>query len=122
MNDGSFAPEGGQPMRDDVARILPTPTVLADAEAWRRRVLLITLKDALAARGVPSLLVGRHVLALRATAPFEPSGPANPELHVLSAATREVITTDGAVYRLNTGGALPADDPAGAAERLAILR
>ncbi|SRR6266851_7418205 len=122
MNDGSFAPEGYQSMRDDLARILPAPAVLADAEACRRRDLLIMLKVALADRGVRSLLIGRHVLALRAAAPFEPSGPADPELHVLSAANREVITTDGAMYWLNTGGALAVDDPAAAAEQLAIPR
>jgi hypothetical protein len=109
-------------MRDDGARVLQRSAVLADREDCHRRTLLIMLQDALAALGVQSVLVGRRVLALHATEPWGPSGPTDPELHLLSAASREIITTDGAVYRLASGHALPADDPTAAAERLAIPR
>jgi hypothetical protein len=122
MNGGSSVQERYQVMRDDGAQVVQRSPVLADVEACRRRTLLITLQEALAVRGVRSLLVGRHVLALRATAPFEPSGPADPELHVLSGSCREVVTTDGLVYQLDSGRALPADDPAAVAERLTIAR
>lgn len=106
-------------MADDGVQFVTCSAVLADVEACRRRSALTVLKGALAARGVRSLLVGRHVLTLRAAAPFEPSGPTNPELHVLCASGREVITTDGSVYLLGPGEELSADDPAAAAAWLA---
>jgi len=112
----------GAAMRDDGAQVLQRSAVLADREDCHRRTLLIMLQDALAALGVQSVVVGRRVLALRANEPWGPSRPTDPELHLLSVAIREVITTDGVVYRLSSGHALPADDPAGAAERLAIPR
>lgn len=109
-------------MREDTVPVIQQSAVLADVEACRRRALLITLQEALAVHGVRSLLVGRHILALRASAPFEPSGPADPELHVHGASSCDVITTDGLSYRLSSGPAVPADDPAAAAEHLSISR
>jgi hypothetical protein len=107
-------------MHDEQAGRTSGSAVLADVEAYRRRSLLTRLQAGLAGHGVRSVLVGRHVLTLRAAAPFQPSGPSDPELHLLDT-DRQVVTTDGAAYHLSSGHAVPADDPAAAAARLAAV-
>jgi hypothetical protein len=88
--------------------------VLQPAEASRRAVLLGALRDALAARQVESVLALRHRLVLHAHSPCAPSGPADPQLYVLTGGSG-VATTDGMTFRLPGGRQHPATDPAGAA-------
>jgi len=105
-------------MRDDLAERATREIVLADAEADRRKAVLRRLKAELAALGVESVLVGRHLLRLSGTAPWSPSGPVDPELHVLAAGCPCTITTNGGRYLLPGGAERPAADPAGAAARI----
>jgi hypothetical protein len=102
-------------MQDDLVEQASCRTALAGQEADRRKAVLIRLQDALAARGVDSVIVGRHALTLRGTGPAQPSRPADPQLHVLGADRCRIVTTDGRHYRFGDGRMHPADDPRGAA-------
>ena len=79
----------------------------------------------LAVHGLASVLAARHILVLRGAGPAQPSGPGDPELHILGG-RRQVITTDGRGYhfagcRRHPAGAarliLPADMLAGDMKR-----
>jgi hypothetical protein len=104
-------------MQDDLAGEASPRTALTGEETDRRKVVLIRLQDALAAQGCESVLVGRHALTLRSDGrvPAEPSRPGDPELHVVGAGRRHVVTTDGEHYRFADSRMHPADDPRGAA-------
>jgi hypothetical protein len=94
--------------------------VLTDADAASRRLLLAELQAALNAIGVRSILAGNHRLVLRNEHDhYEPSGPTDPQLHVLTAAGTRVATTEGTRYTLTSGPSYPASDPAAAATRIA---
>jgi hypothetical protein len=105
-------------MHDTNAEAASRPTILDREEANRRKAALARLQDELADLGVESVLVGRHVLRLSGPGPWQPSGPADPELHVLATNWRCTVTTDGERYQLINGAKHPADDPAGAARHL----
>jgi hypothetical protein len=102
-------------MQDDLDGQASRRTVLAGEEVYRRKVVLLRLQDALAARGVESVIVGRRALTLRGTGPAPPPRPGDPELHVLGADRRHIVTTDGRRYRSADSRMHPADDPCGAA-------
>jgi hypothetical protein len=102
-------------MQDDLAEQASRRTVLGGEEVYRRKVVLLRLQDALAARGVESVIVGRRALTLRGTGPAPPPRPGDPQLHVLSADRHHVITTDGRHYRFADNRMHPANDPGGAA-------
>jgi hypothetical protein len=102
-------------MRDDLAGQGARRAVLVGGEAGRRKVMLVRLQDALAAQGVESVVVGRHLLTLRGAGPGQPSRPGEPELHVLGPDRHRVVTTDGWYYRFADSCRHPADDPGGAA-------
>jgi hypothetical protein len=99
----------------------PRPPVLATREASRRATLLADLQAALAAQGVRSVLARRHRLVLRGgrTTPIgarpEPSGPTDPQLHILGPDATEIATTDGTTYHVASGTRYPAGGPAAAA-------
>jgi hypothetical protein len=97
----------------DTDKSSPAP-VLPAGEAGRRAVQLGALRDALAARQVESVLALRHRLVLHADSPCGPSGPADPQLFVLTGGAG-VATTDGRTFSLPGGRRHPATDPAGAA-------
>jgi hypothetical protein len=101
-------------MQDNLAEQASRRTALAGEEVYRRKVILLRLQDALAARGVESVIVGRRALTLRGTGPAPPPRPGNPELHVLGG-DRHIVTTDGQHYRSADSRLHPADDPGGAA-------
>jgi hypothetical protein len=103
-------------MQDDLAEQAERRTVLVSGEADRRKALLARLQQALAARGVESVVAGRHSLTLRGTGPGQPARPADPELYVLAPDRRHIVTTDGWYYRFGNNRMHPADDPRGAAE------
>jgi hypothetical protein len=107
------------PNQGPAAEPVPSLTV---AEADRRKVILGLLKDALAARRISSMLVGRRTLVLRSAEGEkcsgcygEPARPSDPRLYVFAAGDVHVVATDGEVYRLADGRMYPAADPAGAA-------
>jgi hypothetical protein len=106
---------------DSGAADQPRPLVLASREARTRAVLLADLQSSLAALGVRSVLARRHRLVLHGgrTTPIgarpEPSGPIDPELHILGPDATEIATTDGATYHVASGNKYPAADPAAAA-------
>jgi hypothetical protein len=104
-------------MQDDLAEQASRRTALTGDEADRRKAVLIQLQDALAARGIESVLVGRHALTLRShgRGPAQPSKSGDPELHVVGAGRHRIVTTDGRHYRLGDNRMHPADDPRGAA-------
>lgn len=102
-------------MKDELAGQASRRTALVGEEVDRRKVVLLRLQDALAARGFESVLVGRHALTLRGAGPAQPSRPADPELHVLGADRCRIVTTDGRHYRFADSRLHPADDPRGAA-------
>jgi hypothetical protein len=94
---------------------MATP-ILDDAEVARRKLLLAELQAALAGPGVRCILAGRQRLVLRYSEPppHAPSGPTDPALHVVRPLPN-VVTTDGACYRLRDGREFPVTDVAAAA-------
>jgi len=90
----------------------PSP-VLDDDEVARRKLLLAELQAALAGSGFECMLAGRQRLVLRYTEPppHAPSGRTNPALHVISPVPN-VVTTDGAFFRLRDGQEFPVSDGA----------
>jgi len=105
-------------MQDDPAGPAPGREVLAGQEADRRKAVLTRLQEVLAVHGLESVLAARHILVLRGAGPAQPSGPGDPELHILGGGRRQVITTDGRRYHFGNAGTHPADDPGGAAGRV----
>ena len=100
-----------------------TPS-LTRTESDQRRALLGLLKDALDARRVSSVLVGRRTLVLRSEQGQERPGagtevarPAYPQLYVFAAAGTDVhiVTTDGDAYLFGGGRSVPVADPGDAA-------
>jgi hypothetical protein len=91
--------------------------ILDNDEVANRTLLLTELRAALAEFGVRCVLARRHRLVLRygEKAPLEPSGLTDPTLHVVTPDGTRVASTDGAVYRLDTGQEFAASDPAAAA-------
>lgn len=85
-----------------------TTQIIARAEASSRRVLLAALKDALVGRRIDSVLVGRHVLQLRAKATWAPPVQADPQLYVITPSGTDIVTTDGQDYRFASGRLHPA--------------
>ena len=103
-------------MQDDLAEQALRRTVLAGEEVYRRKVVLLRLQDALTARGVESVIVGRRALTLRGAGPAPPPRPGNPELHILGTHRRHIVTTVGRHYRTSDSRPHPTDDPRAAAE------
>lgn len=101
-------------MQDDPAE-QATRRVLTSDEADRRKAVLTRLRDELATRGIESVLAGRHTLILSGCGPWAPSGPGDPELHVLGVGGRCIVATDGQRYQFAEGSTHSADDPSGAA-------
>jgi hypothetical protein len=102
---------------------------LTPAEADHRKGLLGLLQDALAGRRVTSALAGRRTLVLRWAADSEgdgsypgPVGLTDPQLYVFVADGVHIVTTDGDVYRLDSGYPHPVADPGGAAQVYARWR
>lgn len=94
----------------------PPSPVLPGAEVARRMALLADLQEALAARGVRSVLARTWRLVLRYDAgPWEPSGPTDPQLRILAPDGADIATTDGRDYYFASGRQCPAGDPASAA-------
>jgi hypothetical protein len=78
--------------------------------------LLAELHDVLAAQGVRAILARNHRLVLRSDqAPYEPSGPTDPALHIFASDGTAIATTDGTTYVFTTGQRSAASDPAAAA-------
>lgn len=97
---------------------------LTRTESDQRKALLGLLKDALGARRVSSVLVGRRTLVLRSAQEQERSGvgagvvrPADPQLYVFAAGSTDmhIVTTDGDAYLFGGGRSVPVDDPGDAA-------
>ena len=111
---------------DDMPKQGPTARSVAGltgAEADRRKAILGLLKDALAARRISSVLVGRRTLVLRSDQGGErcarygePVRPSDPQLYVFSLGDVQIVTTDGEVYWFADGHVYPAADPGGAAQ------
>ena len=104
-------------MQDDPAGQAPGRAILAGEEADRRKAALARLQDALAARGVESVVVGRHAMTPRSAGPAQQPGAGDPELHVL-AADCQIVSADGQRYHFADGSTHSADDPCGAAGRV----
>ena len=94
----------------------PREQILTRQDAAVRVALLADLQTELEKLGRRCVLARTRRLVLRASpAMYEPSGPTNPQLHILTDQGSRVVTTDGAVYHLPGGQPCPADDPAAAA-------
>jgi hypothetical protein len=110
-----LADEGDQPLSDNAANAAAAPCapILDDAEADSRMMLLAQLQATLTGLGVRCVLARRHRLVLRYDdpPPLAPSGPISPTLHVFAPDGTRVVTTDGAVYRLDSGQEFPASAP-----------
>jgi hypothetical protein len=92
----------------------PAPS-LSGPEADHRKAILNQLKDALEARRISSVVVGRHTLVLRSGGCGAPPKSADPQLHIFVAGGIDIVTTDGDVFRFTSGHTHPAADPSGAA-------
>jgi hypothetical protein len=104
------------PDRGQAAQAGSCAPILSDLEADRRLLLLTELQAALSLLGVRSVLARNQRLVLRyRTAPHEPSGLTDPQLHIFTGAGKRVATTDGEVYQLDQGGQFTARDAAAAA-------
>lgn len=96
----------------------PREPILTPHEVAARAELLVSLQAELEKLGHRCVLARTRRLVLRASpAQHEPSGPTNPQLHVLTG-TSSLVTTDGTMYRLPDGLQHPASDPAAAAMHL----
>jgi hypothetical protein len=97
-----------------------TPS-LTKAEYDRRKAILSLLKEALAARRISSVLVGRRTIVLRSAQGQERSGGpitlSDPQLYVFAAGCFEgnVVTTDGDAYWFARDSGVPVEDPGYAA-------
>jgi hypothetical protein len=93
------------------AGVASATPILDDAAVARRKSLLAELQAGLAGSGFECVLAGRQRLVLRYSEPppHAPSGPTNPALHITSPAP-DVVTTDGACYRLRDGREFPVTD------------
>jgi hypothetical protein len=91
------------------------PVILDDDEVAKRKMLLAELQAVLAESGLRCVLAGRQrlVLSYSREGPHLPSGPVSPVLHIF--APPEVVTTDGACYRLQDGREFPLSDRAAVA-------
>jgi hypothetical protein len=108
--------EHGMPERGQSVQTTSRAPILTGTEADNRRLLLAELQRALSALGVDSVLARNHRLVLRYNlAPYEPSGPTDPQLHVFAPHGQCAVTTDEAVYRLPGGRECPVADPGAAA-------
>jgi len=99
-------------MQDDSAGPAPRRAVLAGQEADHRKAVLTRLQEVLAVHGLESVLAARHILVLRGAGPAQPSGPGDPELHILGAGRRQVITTTTSAMPARTPPMTPAEQPA----------
>jgi hypothetical protein len=91
-------------------------SILDDAEADSRRLLLAILQAALAELGVQSTLARKHRLVLRYSDGIaEPHGLTDPQLYVFTESGQAKVTTNGTAYQLTGGQELPAANPAAAA-------
>jgi hypothetical protein len=97
---------------------------LSRTESDRRKAILGLLKEALAARQISSVLVGRRTLVLRSAQGQKRSDiweelarPAEPQLYVFAAGCSDVriVTTDGEVYWFARDRGVPVADPGYAA-------
>jgi hypothetical protein len=98
---------------------------LSRTESDRRKAILGLLKEALAARRISSVLVGRRTLVLRSAQGqkqsdiWEELKPrlAEPQLYVFAAGCSDVhrVTTDGKVYWFARDRGVPVQDPGYAA-------
>ena len=104
---------------------------LTKTEFDRRKAILGLLKNALAARQISSVLVGRRVLVLRSAQGQHRSFrgrefamPADPQLYVFGTGGVDVhiVTTDGDSYWLGGGRAVAVVDPGDAAQAIAGAR
>jgi hypothetical protein len=78
--------------------------------------LLAELRDVLAAQGIRAILARNHRLVLRSDkAPYEPSGPTDPALHIFLCDCTTIATTDGTTYVFTTGQRAAASEPDAAA-------
>jgi hypothetical protein len=114
--DGS---QKGEDMHQPAPDVASVPTISRD-DADRRREILGMLQDALAARQVGSVLVGRRTIVLRSGECGGPARSADPQLYVFVAGTVYIVTTDGEDYRFAGGRTHPAADPAGAAREAEV--
>jgi hypothetical protein len=100
---------------------------LSRTESDRRKAILGLLKEALAARRISSVLVGRRVLVLRSAQGQrsfrggELVRAADPQLYVFAAGGADVhiVTTDGDSYWFAGGRVLAVADPGDAAQAIA---
>jgi hypothetical protein len=93
--------------------------ILSDTEVASRMRLLGQLRTALETAGVRCVLARRHRLVLRYNrGPHQPSGLTDPQLRLYSAPQMDIVTTDGAVYRLASGGEFAVDDPSAVVEAI----
>jgi hypothetical protein len=97
---------------------------LSRTESDRRKAILGLLKEALAARRISSVLVGRRTLVLhsaqgqgRSDIWEELARPADPQLYVFASGCSDVhiVTTDGDVYWFAPDSGVPVQDPGYAA-------
>jgi hypothetical protein len=95
---------------------------LTRTESDRRRAILGLLKEALAARRISSVLVGRRTIVLRSGKRqdgewAELARPTDPQLYVFAddGAEVHIVTTDGEVYWFARGRAHTVADPEDAA-------
>jgi hypothetical protein len=97
----------------------PPRPILDDSEVSKRKLLLAELQAVLAESGVRSVVAGNRRLVLRYNDAHlhGPSGKTDPELHVLFR-RHNVVTTDGARYRLRDGRQFPVSERAAVAAAL----
>ena len=96
---------------------------LSRTESDRRKAILGLLKEALAARRISSVVVGRRTLVLRSAQEQKRSGIweglarlAEPQLYVFAAGSDvHIVTTDGEVYWFARDSGVPVQDPGYAA-------
>jgi hypothetical protein len=99
----------------------PADLILTEEEVASRVLLLTGLRHALAGHGVCGVPSRTHRIVLWYPARHgQPSGMTEPKLHLFMPGGRDIVTTDGTVFRLASGGVFAARNLPAAA--LAICR
>jgi len=108
-----------QPVTDNTHSAQAADLILTEEEVARRVLLLTELRHAISGYGVCGVLTRNHRIVLRYPAHHsQPSGMTEPKLHLFLPGSRDIVMTDGAVFRLASGGVFAAANPAAAAREI----
>jgi hypothetical protein len=100
---------------------LPGIPILSESDAASRATLLAELQVTLTDLGIRCVLARRQRLVLRFNLVPQPaSGRTDPALYIFTPGGTRVVTTDGSVYRLDSGQEFAVADPVAAVSAICM--